>query len=323
MWHRGTWLVGMMGVGLSELRCLFQHQLKELELPALGHSDVLIKMLAAPINPADINMIQGTYALLAPLPAVPGNEGVGRVLEVGPGVVALSPGDCVIPADAGLGTWRTHAVLPEANLLRVPSDIPVLCAATLSINPCTALRMLTDFESLEPGTLCAGVGDDLISASQGLSPSRPDLSQLVERLLALGADHVVTEDALRKPEMKEIFKSIPKPRLALNCVGGRSTTEMLRHLQPKGTMVTYGGMAKQPVTVPVSAFIFRDVRLRGFWMTQWKKDHGELMVDSLCQMVRKGQLSTPACTAVPLEDFREALVASMQPFVSSKQILLL
>ena len=51
-----------------------------------------------------------------------------------------------------------------------------------------------------------GEGDAPISALQGLSPSRPDLPQLVERLLALGADHVVTEDALRKPEMKEIFK---------------------------------------------------------------------------------------------------------------------
>lgn len=67
-----------------------------------------------------------------------------------PGLPALSFPHCT-------GTWRTHAVLPEDNLLRVPSDIPLLCAATLSINPCTALRMLTDFESLEPGTLCAGV----------------------------------------------------------------------------------------------------------------------------------------------------------------------
>ncbi|OXB54033.1 hypothetical protein ASZ78_010315, partial [Callipepla squamata] len=270
-------------------------RLKELELPALGHSDVLIKMLAAPINPADINMIQGTYALLAPLPAVAGNEGVGRVLEVGPGVVALSPGDCIIPADAGLGTWRTHVVLPEDSLLRVPSDVPLLCAATLSVNPCTALRMLSDFESLAPGDCViqnaanSGVGQAVIQIAKAMGiktinvvRSRPDLPQLVERLLALGADHVVTEDALRKPEMKEIFKS---------------------------------------------AFIFKDVRLRGFWMTQWKKDHDKQsmasMVDTLCQMVRRGQLSAPACTEVPLEDFRKALAASMQPFTSSKQILLL
>ncbi|NXL95431.1 MECR protein, partial [Alectura lathami] len=315
-------------------------RLKELELPTLGPSDVLVRMLAAPINPADINMIQGTYALLVPLPAVAGNEGVGRVLEVGPGVATLRPGDCVIPADAGLGTWRTHAVLPEDGLLRVPSDVPLLCAATLGVNPCTALRMLSDFESLAPGDSViqnaanSGVGQAVIQIARatGLRTinvvrDRPNLPELVERLTALGADHVVTEDVLRKPEMKEIFKSIPKPRLALNCVGGRSTTEMLRHLQPKGTMVTYGGMAKQPVTVPVSAFIFRDVRLRGFWMTQWKKDHDKQsmadMVDTLCQLVQRGQLGAPACTTVPLEDFREALVASTQPFTSSKQILLL
>ncbi|NXU34079.1 MECR protein, partial [Drymodes brunneopygia] len=158
---------------------------------------------------------------------------------------------------------------------------------------------------------------------------RPDLPKLVERLMALGADHVVTEEMLRKPEMKDIFKSIPRPRLALNCVGGKSTTEMLRHLQPKGTMVTYGGMAKQPVMVPVSAFIFRDVRLRGFWMTQWRKEHMQDqqsvagMMDALCQLIRQGQLMAPACTEVPLQDYRAALEASMKPFVSSKQILLL
>lgn len=43
-------------------------------------------------------------------------------------------------------------MFPEASLLQVPSDIPLLCAATLSVNPCTAYRMLADFESLAPGT---------------------------------------------------------------------------------------------------------------------------------------------------------------------------
>uniref|UniRef100_A0A8B9BWQ0 Enoyl-[acyl-carrier-protein] reductase, mitochondrial n=1 Tax=Anser brachyrhynchus TaxID=132585 RepID=A0A8B9BWQ0_9AVES len=333
---------GAKATGQHAWPCPAAAELKELEVPRLGHSDVHVKMLAAPINPADINMIQGTYAILAPLPAVAGNEGVGRVLEVGPGVTALRRGDWVIPADAGLGTWRTQAVFPEASLLQVPSDIPLLCAATLSVNPCTAYRMLSDFESLAPGDSViqnaanSGVGQAVIQIAKATGVrtinvvrDRPDLPKLVERLKALGADHVITEDVLRKPEMKEIFKSIPKPRLALNCVGGKSTTEMLRHLQPKGTMVTYGGMAKQPVTVPVSAFIFRDVRLRGFWMTQWKKDHAHdkesltSMMDALCQLVRRGQLGAPACTTVPLEDFREALVASMQPFTSSKQVLLL
>ncbi|XP_056364874.1 enoyl-[acyl-carrier-protein] reductase, mitochondrial isoform X1 [Oenanthe melanoleuca] len=317
-------------------------QLKELEVPKLGDCDVHVKMLAAPINPADINMIQGTYPLLSPLPAVGGSEGVGEVLEVGRRVAALKPGDWVIPADAGLGTWRTRAVFPEELLLKVPSDIPVLCAATLSVNPCTAFRMLADFESLVPGDSViqnaanSGVGQAVIQIARAsgiktinVVRNRPDLPNLVERLMALGADHVITEEMLRKPEMKDIFKSIPRPRLALNCVGGKSTTEMLRHLQPKGTMVTYGGMAKQPVMVPVSAFIFRDVRLRGFWMTQWRKEHAReqervaAMLDALCQLLRRGQLTAPACTEVPLQHYRAALERSVTPFVSSKQILLL
>ncbi|GAB0199594.1 enoyl-[acyl-carrier-protein] reductase, mitochondrial [Grus japonensis] len=317
-------------------------QLKDLEVAELGDSDVRVQMLAAPINPADINMIQGTYAILSPLPAVGGNEGVGEVLEVGRHVAALKPGDWVIPAGAGLGTWRTQGVFPEETLLKVPSDIPVLCAATLSVNPCTAYRMLADFETLAPGDSViqnaanSGVGQAVIQIAKAsgiktinVVRDRPDLPKLVERLMALGADHVITEEMLRKPEMKDIFKSIPKPRLALNCVGGKSTTEMLRHLQPKGTMVTYGGMAKQPVMVPVSAFIFRDVRLRGFWMTQWRKDHAQdqesltSMMDALCQLVRRGQLTAPACTEVPLQDYKAALEATMKPFTSSKQILLL
>ncbi|XP_061216855.1 enoyl-[acyl-carrier-protein] reductase, mitochondrial isoform X1 [Neopsephotus bourkii] len=317
-------------------------QLKDIEVAKLGDTDVHVKMLAAPINPADINMIQGTYANLPSLPAVGGNEGVGEVLEVGSRVAALKPGDWVIPATSGLGTWRTQGVFPERMLLKVPSDIPVLSAATLSVNPCTAYRMLADFETLAPGDSIiqnaanSGVGQAVIQIAKAsgiktinVVRDRPDLPKLVERLTALGADHVVTEEMLRKPEMKEIFKSIPKPRLALNCVGGKSTTEMLRHLQPKGTMVTYGGMAKQPVMVPVSAFIFRDVRLRGFWMTQWRKEHEQdqqsvaTMMDALCQLIHKGHLTAPACTQVPLQDYREALEAAMKPFASSKQILLL
>lgn len=49
------------------------------------------------------------------------------------------------------GTWRTEAVLPEDTVISLPSDIPLLCAATLGVNPCTAFRMLSDFEDLKPG----------------------------------------------------------------------------------------------------------------------------------------------------------------------------
>lgn len=110
-------------------------RLEDVDLPSTGARDVLVKILAAPINPSDINMIQGiqfagclrerwmdgylfmlrgwfeyvpfvfsgTYAILPDLPAVGGNEGLAQVVEVGSQVKSFKTGDWVIPKDAGLG----------------------------------------------------------------------------------------------------------------------------------------------------------------------------------------------------------------------------
>ncbi|XP_017271109.1 enoyl-[acyl-carrier-protein] reductase, mitochondrial [Kryptolebias marmoratus] len=317
-------------------------QLEDVALPPTGAKDVLVKLLAAPVNPSDLNMIQGTYAILPGLPAVGGNEGVAQVVEVGSQVESLRTGDWVIPRDAGLGTWRTEAVLAEDDVISLPNDIPLLAAATLGVNPCTAFRMLSDFEELKSGDSViqnaanSGVGQAVIqiAAARGINTinvirDRSDFAQLKERLKAMGASHVINEEALRRPEMKELFKTCPKPKLALNGVGGKSATELLRHLQVGGSMVTYGGMSKQPVTVPVSALIFKDVKVRGFWVTQWKRDHARdesafrAMMDELCSVIQQGKLTAPACTEVHLRDYQKALDAAMQPFTSSKQVLLM
>lgn len=66
------------------------------------------------------------------------------------------------------GTWRTEAVFSEEALIGVPKDIPLQSAATLGVNPCTAYRMLVDFEQLQPGrNLQAG------GAIQGLPTGVP------------------------------------------------------------------------------------------------------------------------------------------------------
>lgn len=80
---------------------------------------ILVKMLAAPVNPVDINTIEGKYPSKPPLPAVPGHEGVGIVEKVGPEVVEVKEGDHVVPLPGSLGTWRTHVVMPCDKVLKV------------------------------------------------------------------------------------------------------------------------------------------------------------------------------------------------------------
>ena len=63
--------------------------------------------------------------------------------------------DWVLPGAGFGGTWRTSAVAPQSLLARIPRGLPAAQAAQLAVNPCTALRLLADFETLSAGTLHA------------------------------------------------------------------------------------------------------------------------------------------------------------------------
>ena len=86
-------------------------RVEELELPEPQAGEVRVEVKAAPINPADLNTIEGKYPVRPTLPAVPGIEGVAVVSAVGPEVLHLKTGSVVL-LPHGLGTWREAAVVP-------------------------------------------------------------------------------------------------------------------------------------------------------------------------------------------------------------------
>ena len=96
------------------------------------HSSLLtLRTLSAPLNPADINQVQGTYPTAPPFTgklgttqptAVPGNEACFEVLAAGSGVKGVKKGDWVIAKQTGLGTWRTHLQVEEEKIMRVERE---------------------------------------------------------------------------------------------------------------------------------------------------------------------------------------------------------
>ncbi|PRD32860.1 UNVERIFIED_CONTAM: Enoyl-[acyl-carrier-protein] reductase [Trichonephila clavipes] len=302
-------------------------------------NQVLIKMLAAPINPADINMIQGKYGKKAKLPAIGGNEGVAEVIKTGSSVKDLKVGSWVIPT-AEDGTWKTHAVYTEDKLLKIDETLPLVSAATIYVNPCTAYRMLKDFENLKEGSTViqnganSAVGQAVIQIAKhfkintiNVIRDRPNVESLKSYLTNLGATHVVVENELRSPLMADIFKSIPKPALAFNCVGGKSAAELMRQMTDKGTVVTYGAMSKQPLMINTGHLIFNDLRIRGFWMTKWKEVHTkeevEKMLKEITSIIKTGLLKPPTNRMVKLDNFKDAVAKSMESYVTEKQILVM
>jgi trans-2-enoyl-CoA reductase len=93
-----------------------------------------------------------------------------------------------------------------------------------------------------------------------------------------------------------------------------------------GTLVTYGGMSKKPITLATGPLIFKDIRLRGFWLGKWKSNHSNEdfaeMTNMLLGLVRDGKLQY-AIEKVPFGDFNNALDKAMGKQGSiSKQVLI-
>eukprot|EP01084_Bolivina_argentea_P244058 408947_1 len=105
--------------------------------------------------------------------------------------------------------------------------------------------------------------------------SESEFNTIKEHLLSMGADVVIGDEdlALMKREDRDKLTMNNPPRLALNAVGGKVVNDMIKCIasDKKSVFVTYGGMSKQPLTVPTAPFIFKDLTLTGFWMTAWKK----------------------------------------------------
>lgn len=318
-------------------------KLCEEQLEAIKPTQVLLQFLAAPINPADINMIEGVYNIQPPLPAIGGNEGVASVLAVGSSVRGLKEGDWVIPALPGFGTWRKYAICEEDDVDQIDKNVPIEIAATISINPCTAYRMLHDFTTLQKGDLIvqnganSSVGMAVIQLAKQMGVhtlnvvrDRPNLPELVARLTELGATTVITEETLANPRLlEEVLVKLPggkkqQPSLGFNCVGGSSATDIARLLKDGSSMVTYGGMGRKPVSIPTGRLIFNDIALRGFWLSRWTQTHEKTerraMIKEIMNLIRDDKFKT-IVQKLPFEEFDKALALARQGYKDKKVVL--
>ncbi|KAI3849631.1 hypothetical protein MKW92_018285 [Papaver armeniacum] len=306
-----------------------------IELPPveIKENEVCVKMLASPIQPSDINMVQGVYPIEIPFPAVGGREGVGEVYAFGSAVKGLSLGDWVIPLPPSLGTWQTYVVKKESAWHKINKNVPMDLAAVVSVNPLTALLLLHDFVKLNSGDTIVQngstsiVGQCIIQLAKlrgvhsiNIIREVPGSDDAKERLKKLGADKVYTESQLQVKDIKSLLGSLPEPVLGFNCVSGNSATLVLNLLRQGGTMVTYGGMSKKHVTVSTSAFVFKlifdtilsmyHVYRIGFpaekMMIPERIQDTKVLVDYLLCLMQEGKLKYKS-DLVPFDKFPTAL----------------
>lgn len=252
---------------------------------ALQSGDVRVKVLATPIHPSNLLQISGNYGTAAVLPSTPGSEGIGRVAETSAEVTHLAVGQLVLLT--GGGTWRDEIVAPAASFIPLPDlgDTGTEVIEQLSmtaINPLSALLMLTSFVDLEKGDWLvhsaanSAVGGYIIQLAKQRGIKTINIVRregLADDLKSKGADVVLIDG----PDLVgQIAKATENGRvsLAIDAVGGETFSRLLNSLGDGGTLVSYGVLSGKPATFNPATAIFKDIRIRGFWLSKWFQTAG-------------------------------------------------
>jgi len=299
--------------------------------PTPAPGEVIVKMRAAPINPADLNQIEGKYPVRAELPATPGFEGAGIVVDVGADVKYLTSGALVI-LPHNVGTWRDAVAVKAGELVVVPADIKPVHAAMLKINPMTAWRLVHDYVGLARGDWLiqnaanSAAGRAVIQIAHELGYKTVNVvrrSELIDELRAEGGDIVLVDSENLRREVEDSIGG-PPIRLGLNAVGGESALRLANCLAPGSTLVTYGAMSLQPLKIPNGLLIFKDLRFRGIWINKWYDNATPAQrmeaFQHLFEMAKRGLLQTKVEQAYPLSEAKTAVAHAARGQRSGKII---
>jgi len=244
-------------------------QCQEIEKPAPGDGQVLIKVRAASVNPMDCGEIKGVPYIFRGLiglrkpqitrPCLLGVDVAGEVVALGRNVMQFKAGDEVFgvcisnPQASGLRAWvhcqgafAEYVCVPEATLVAKPKNVTFEQAAAVPIAALTALQGLRDKGQIqsEQSVLIHGAGGGVgtfavqIAKSFGAVVTAVSQTKNVELVRSIGADHVI--DYTRD----DFTKSGQRYDLIFDCFAQHSLSACRRVLNPGGTYVAAGGPMK-------------------------------------------------------------------------------
>ncbi len=303
----------------------------ELATPAAG--EVLVEVLAAPINPSDLLTLTGEYGMLPPLPAVGGMEGVGKVVELGAGVEVPAVGQRVLLSAVG-GTWTTHLIAPAKSLMPLPDGVDVKQQSMMTVNPPTAHLLLSEFVALQAGDWIiqnaanSAVGGYLIQIARKKGIRTINVvrrESAVQVLLDAGGDVVLVDG---KDLHKRVAEAIGdgEVRLAVDAIGGEATERLARAVVNGGVVVNYGLLSGEPCQLSGASLVFRDLTLRGFWLAKWFADSSAeqraAVFAELGKMLADGNLSARIQASYSIDEVKLAVAAAAAGGRDGKIILM-
>ncbi|MEW6999269.1 zinc-binding dehydrogenase [Colwelliaceae bacterium BS250] len=300
--------------------------LTEKPVPKLEKGQVLVKMLAAPINPSDLVYLMGKYGLAPVNGAFAGFEGCGVVVSANAGLYGkwLTGKRVAVSAQPDKdGVWAEYAITKANFCLPVRKEISNEQAATIIVNPCTSVCLIE--RAIELGAkavvinaAASQVGKGVIryAKMRNINTIATVRSQAnVEVLKQLGADEVLltTRDDF-KEQLKLASKKLHATVL-LDAVADTDTPMTMSCMPNKSTAIVYGRLTEthDPIggMFSVGDVIFRQHKVEGFWLATYIGNAKPWQVLSLSKKVQKlfaqGVFQTDIYGQFNFADFPNAL----------------
>jgi NADPH:quinone reductase-like Zn-dependent oxidoreductase len=289
--------------------------LREVEQPAVKDDQVLVRVHATSVNPADWHIMTGTpylarlsAGLRRPKVQIPGIDLAGRVEAVGGKVTRFRPGDEVF--GTGASTFAEYAGAPEDGLAPKPANLTFEQAAAVPVAGITALQGLRDKGRLQPGQkvliigASGGVGTFAVQLAKAFGAEVTGVcsTRNLDRVRSLGADQVV--DYTRE----DFARSGRRYDLVFQVAGTASPSDCRRVLTPRGTLVLCSGEGGGRLLGPVGRIVGALVRSR-FWSQRavmWIANTTTKDLLDLKQLIEAGTVTPVIDRRYPLAEAPEA-----------------
>ena len=294
---------------------------EDFSVPRLKSGQVLIKLAATSIGPADLMFIRGQYGFTKPLPVVPGFEGSGTVIASGGGLMGrglIGRRVACLALEDGHGTWAEYMIASTDLCIPLSKEISFEQGAYLAINPMTALALV---EIARTGGNSAFV-QTAAASTLGLMIARlarrfqvtglyiVRTPEQVQKLKSLGCENVFdSNDASFQKRLADACSKF-KASIAFDAVGGELTRRVALAMPPGSRIVLFGALADEPCQIDSKDFFFRDKKLEGFWLSRWIKRKGFLQRLLLAYQIQKllsNELQTRVQARFPLDDILSAI----------------
>lgn len=287
---------------------------ENIEVPAVGDDDVLVRVHAAAVNPGDVFSVLGrpyvgarlVTGLLAPRHPVPGRASAGTVEAVGRNVTRFAPGDQVYGETSG-GAYAEYISAAEKLLARKPDNITFEEAAAVPLSGVTALQGLRDKGGVQPKSTVlingasGGVGTLAVQIARALGAEVTAVcsTRNIEMMKSLGVDHVV--DYPRE----DFTRGGPRYDVVFDLIGNRPLTKLRRILTPTGTLVLSSGPPSPTIRRIIKALVMSPfIRQRLVPVLQMPSARD---LEQLTELIEAGDVKPVIDRVYPLSRAPEAL----------------